>query len=182
MKSVRLAIYLFVAMAQIAVPGSMMWARHQTLSQGRLWKFRTAPVDPVDVIRGRYLRLRFAAEEFPRTTPLPYYQTFYARLKEDAAGFAIIEDVGTERVHGDNVVQVEGYGSSDGKGHVLFPFSELWITEENAQAAERAYTEHSKTAQSDAYVTVRIRDGNAAIEQLFIAGLPLREYLRLHPQ
>jgi hypothetical protein len=29
-------------------------------------------------------------------------------------------------------------------------------------------------------VTVRVRDGDAALEQLFIEGQPLREYLREH--
>ena len=29
----------------------------------------------------------------------------------------------------------------------------------------------------NAYVTVRVRDGDAAIEDLFLSGKPLREYL-----
>ena len=64
MKMLRILIFGVVALAQLAVPATMVWQRDQTLKQGRVWKFRTAPVDPVDVIRGRYIALRFTAEEF----------------------------------------------------------------------------------------------------------------------
>ncbi|MFL6501202.1 MAG: GDYXXLXY domain-containing protein, partial [Candidatus Udaeobacter sp.] len=59
MKTLRLLIFGVVALAQLTVPAAMVWQRNQTLEQGRVWKFRTAPVDPVDVIRGRYIALRF---------------------------------------------------------------------------------------------------------------------------
>ena len=55
MNKLRLIIFLVVALAQISVPASMIWKRQRTLREGRLWKFRTAPVDPVDAMRGRYL-------------------------------------------------------------------------------------------------------------------------------
>ena len=58
MKMLRILIFGVVALAQLAVPTAMVWQRDQTLKQGRVWKFRTAPVDPVDVIRGRYIALR----------------------------------------------------------------------------------------------------------------------------
>jgi hypothetical protein len=37
---------------------------------------------------------------------------------------------------------------------------------------------YSQREKADAYVTVRIRNGDAAIEELYIAGKPLREFLR----
>ena len=49
MKMLRILIFGVVALAQLAVPATMVWQRDQTLKQGRIWKFRTAPVDPVDV-------------------------------------------------------------------------------------------------------------------------------------
>ena len=90
MNMLRILIFGVVVLAQLAVPAAMIWQREQTLNQGRVWKFRTAPVDPVDVIRGRYIALRFAAEEFawPKTLPNAG-RTVYVRLKEDDAGFAV---------------------------------------------------------------------------------------------
>src|SRR5205823_4166257 len=74
MKMLRILIFGVVALAQLAVPATMVWQRDQTLKQGRIWKFRTAPVDPVDVIRGRYIALRFTAEEFAATIRMPTSQ------------------------------------------------------------------------------------------------------------
>ncbi len=46
-----------------------------------------------------------------------------------------------------------------------------------APEAERAYREHSIGASGDAYVTVRVRDGHAVVEQLYIGGKPAAEFL-----
>ena len=55
MNKLRLIIFILVALTQVAVPASMIWKRQHTLREGRAWKFRTAPVDPVDMMRGRIL-------------------------------------------------------------------------------------------------------------------------------
>ena len=86
MNKLRLIIFLLVALAQIAVPASMIWKRQRTLSEGRVWKFRTAPVDPVDAMRGRYLALRFEAEEFP-SHPVPSVSSDRLRQAKGGRGW-----------------------------------------------------------------------------------------------
>jgi uncharacterized membrane-anchored protein len=180
MNKLRLIIFLVVALAQIAVPASMIWKRQRTLREGRLWKFRTAPVDPVDAMRGRYLVLRFEAENFVSARSLPYRGTVYARLKEDADGFAVVDQVDETPTEGDDVVKAESLSYYDRMAHVRFPFDRLWVTEANAPAAEKAYAEHSRREKVDAYATVRVHNDDAGIEELYIAGQPLRDYLRAH--
>ncbi|MEY2490667.1 MAG: hypothetical protein QOC70_2609 [Verrucomicrobiota bacterium] len=180
MSKLRLIIFLLVALAQVAVPASMIWKRQRTLSEGRLWKFRTAPVDPVDAMRGRYLSLRFEAELFPCSGKLPYGEMVYARLKEDAEGFATVDQASETPAEGDDVVQAQSFSCYEGKGRVKFFFDRLWVTEANAPAAEKAYAEHNLREKIDAYATVRVHNGDAGIEELYIAGQPLREYLRAH--
>jgi GDYXXLXY protein len=178
MNKLRLIIFVMVALAQIAVPASMIWKRQRTLSEGRVWKFRTAPVDPVDAMRGRYLALRFEAEEFPSPQALPYRDTVYAKLKEGTDGFAVVDQTSEAPVAGDDVVQAQSFGYYEGKAHLKFSFDRLWVTEANAPAAEKAYADHSRREKIDAYATVRVMAGDAGIEELYIAGQPLREYLR----
>jgi uncharacterized membrane-anchored protein len=180
MNKLRLIIFLLVALAQIAVPASMIWKRHHTLREGRLWKFRTAPVDPVDAMRGRYLSLRFEAEQFSSAKPTYYRDTVYVKLKEDAEGFAVVDQVSETPTEGDDVVKAEGFGWYEAKGHLRFAFDRFWVTEANAPAAEKAYAAHSRREKVDAYATVRVMAGDAGIEELYIAGQPLREYLRRH--
>src|SRR5206468_3953429 len=121
MKMLRILIFGVVALAQLAVPATMVWQRHQTLKQGRIWKFRTAPVDPVE--------------------------------------------------------SVWWWG---GKQQVRFPFNKFWVAEANAAAAEHAYVENNRRDNQNAYVTVRVRRGDAALDQLYIDNQPLSEYLRAH--
>jgi hypothetical protein len=178
MNKLRLIIFILVALAQICVPASMIWKRQRTLREGRVWKFRTAPVDPVDAMRGRYLALRFEAEEFQSPEALSYRDTVYAKLKEGADGFAAVDQVSEAPIAGDDVVQAQSFGYYEGKAHLKFPFDRLWVTEANAPAAEQAYAAHSRREKIDAYATVRVIDGDAGIEELYIAGQPLRDYLR----
>jgi hypothetical protein len=103
------------------------------------------------------------------------------RLREDDAGFAVVEDLSDQPLptNSNDVLSVDLYGSSrEGMEQVHFHFDEMWVTEGDAMAAESAYREHSRRGNVDAYATVRIRDGDAAIEQLFVADKPLREFLR----
>lgn len=181
MKTICLGIFLVVALIQLSIPASVIWKHKQTLSHGRVWKFKTAPVDPVDAMRGRYLRLRFAAEEFTQPERLQSAAWVYAVLKEDAEGFAKIDHISATPVTGDDVLRVEPSGWWDGRQHILFPFNQYWVTEKNAVAAEKAYAENSRREKQNAYVTVRVRDGEAALEQLYIDNQPLADYLRAHP-
>src|SRR5262245_64407221 len=104
MKNLRLIVFILVAFAQLAVPASVVWKRSQTLSHGRVWKFKTEPVDPIDAIRGRYVALRFAAEK-AKATPEPLIKgsssdQIFVTLKEDLEGFAQVDQISTERISG----------------------------------------------------------------------------------
>jgi uncharacterized membrane-anchored protein len=178
MKPLRLFIFAAVALAQLSVPGWLIWMRTQTLTKGKVWKFRTAPVDPLDAVRGRYIALSFKAEQVPQAERLPPSSFAYALLREGASGFAEIERLSTTPAQGDNIMKVRPGSWWDGAQHVDFPLDRYWVNEKSAPAAERAYAENSRKEKDNAYVTVRVHNGDAAIEQLFIDGQPLPEYLR----
>ncbi|MBK6341440.1 MAG: GDYXXLXY domain-containing protein [Flavobacteriales bacterium] len=55
-------LFLGIALAQLAVPAWMIAGRERVLSQGEVFKFKTAPIDPRDPFRGEYVRLDFEAE------------------------------------------------------------------------------------------------------------------------
>jgi uncharacterized membrane-anchored protein len=181
MKGLSTVIFIVVALAQLGVPASMIWQREQTLAHGRVWKFRTAPVDPVDVVRGRYIALRFAAEEF--NSPEKFTangDSAYAVLKEGADGFAEVDHLSRQPLSGDNVVTAEPRWWEEGKQHIRFPFDQFWVTEAKAPAAEKAYAANSTREKQNAYATVRVRNGDAALEQLYIDNQALPDYLRAH--
>lgn len=175
MKHWRLVVFGVVALAQLAVPGSLIWKREQTLRHGSIWRFRTAPVDPVDVFRGRYVALEFEAEGQEVTPPpnLTGDETIFVTLRADAEGFARIDQVSPTRPLGDEFIAARLVGST-----VSLPFDKYWVTERDAPAAEAAYRAQSRRDKRNAFVTVRVFRGDAAIEQLYLDGQPLGEYLR----
>ena len=183
MKKLPILIFVLVALAQLAVPASVVWKRGRTLAYGRVWKFKTQPIDPEDAFRGRYVALGLAAEkvwEQPAPSPGVFKPDgdYYAMLKEDSNGFAQVEKLSATKVDGDNVVRVKmGYWSG-GWQYVHFPFNRLWVAEKLAPQAEQAYRENSRRGKENAYVTVRVRNGDAALEQLYIDNQPLADYLR----
>lgn len=181
MKMLRVWIFVLVALAQLSVPGLVAWGRHQTLKHGRVWKLKTAPIDPEDAVRGRYVMLSFAAEEFPQPHALLTSVPVYALLKESSDGFAEIDQISATPVRGDNVIKVKPLNFWSGKQHVAFPFDRFWLTEKIASEAETAYRENSRRGKENAYVTVRVRNGDAALEQLYIDNQPLADYLRAQP-
>lgn len=178
MKKLPIVIFVFVALAQLAVPASVVWERGRTLAYGRVWKFKTEPIDPVDAIRGRYVALRLAAEKVPQSQEFTPGNQVYATLMEDADGFAHVEKISATRVTGDDVVRVKMGYWSDNWQHVIFPFDKLWVAEKIAPQAEQAYRDNSRRGKENAYVTVRVRNGDAALEQLYIDNQPLADYLR----
>ena len=178
MKRLPVLIFALVAVVQLSVPALIAWGRIQTLTHGRVWKFKTAPIDPEDVVRGRYIQLRLMAEEFTQSEKFTSPDSVYAILKETADGFAEIDHTSTTPVTGDNVIKVEPGGNWDDRQHIIIPFNRLWVSEKSAPEAEKAYRENSRRVKANAYVTARVRNGDAALEQLYIDNQPLPDYLR----
>ena len=58
------------------------------------------------------------------------------------------------------------------------PFERFYMEEELAPEAERVVRERSRGGQRDAYIAVRVRSGSAVIEDLFVGGKPIREFLQ----
>src|SRR5436853_2613377 len=116
MKAIRLGIFILVALAQLSVPAMLAWGRIQTLAHGRVWKLRTAPIHPVDAAQGRYVMMRFAAEDnYRQPDQLKSVDSIYAILKEGADGFAEIDHLSPSATPGDSAMKVEPGGYWDGQ-------------------------------------------------------------------
>ena len=175
MKYWRLIVFVLLAFAQLAVPGSLIWKREHTLRQGSVWKFRTAPVDPVDVFRGRYVALQFEVETQQISPPenAGYSDTVFVTLKQNADGFAEIDQVSATKPAGDDFLTAALSGKT-----ISLPFDKYWVTERDAPAAETAYRNLSRRDKQNAFATVRVFRGDAALEQLYLNNQPLGDYLR----
>jgi uncharacterized membrane-anchored protein len=171
------ALFLICCAAQIAVPASMILRHERTLESERAYLFRCAPVDPVDAFRGRYVALSFEQSRFEGgvVEALVPGSTAYATLDVDDEGFAIIVAVDETAPRDLDYLKVLIQHRSGGEVWLELPFDRYYLGESLAPEAERAYAD--RAAGQEAWVSVRVRDDHAVLEELYLAGLPIREFL-----
>jgi len=180
-RGLYLTLFACLALAQLAAPLSMIVRRERVLLTGRAYKFKTAPIDPSDAFRGRYVALSFELAEAPAEHPGSFEpgQKVCALLREDEAGFGQVASVSPGKPADGVFLWVKAYpGNSSQHVRVELPFDRYYLEEELAPTAERAYREHSRRGEQDAYAVVRVKDGMGVIEELYVGGQPIREFIR----
>ena len=174
----------FAILAQLAVPASMILKRERVLAHGQAFKFRTAPVDPYDAFRGRYVALGFDRDfvVVPPGHDFARGQTVHVRLEEDADGFAKLAEILRDRPDAAPYLTTKILYVGGDQVHLRLPFDRFYMDEDAAPAAEQAYWKYSASSNRNAYVQVRIEKGFAVLEDLYVDGQPIRDYLAAHPQ
>lgn len=175
----KLPALALVCLVQLAVPARMILEHERTLSRGELFRFQVAPVDPYDPFRGRYVLLSFDAETVPGEPgdDLEPGDRVFATIAEDEDGFAQVIDLGRKRPQGGAYLRARVRRIPGDHVQLDFPFERYYMEESLAPEAERAYREHTRREKIDAFVTVRVRGGRAVLEELYLAGMPILEYL-----
>lgn len=178
---IRMTFFALLVVVQIAVPASMIAGREVTLRQGQLYRFRTAPVDPYDPFRGRFVAigLRPATAPLPKGVQLEYSQEVYVTLGTDKEGYAYVERTSLTRPDGGDYVRVKASPHSGGaEASIRWPIDRYYMDEHMAPEAERAYRQRDRGEQREAYAAVRVRNGNAVLEDLYIEGVPVADFIR----
>lgn len=200
--SARLKIAILAALS-VAQLGAAGWsiARYETiLSSGTLYKIRTAPVDPADAFRGRYVTVQPSI-----TIPAPIAtetkdlldsvrdgsRTAYAKLAADAEGFAQAAGIVPEEPRSGDYLKIAGAwptwtprtedpNTSDLTAYTIrFSFDRYYMTEAAAPRAQQEYDQAAaRNAAPRAWLTVRVMNGVAVIEGLFIDGVAIEKIVR----
>ena len=174
-------LLVFLCILQLGVPAFMIVRREHVLHAGRAFKFRTAPVDPYDAFRGRYVALNFEAATVTGI-PLPpgilHGVRVYALLGEDEKGFAKVTALSLTRPSDGPCLRAQVQYPASDRVSLELPFDRYYMEETKAPAAENAYRQHSRRETGDAYAIVRILGTQAVLEDLYVEGLPVEEFLR----
>jgi uncharacterized membrane-anchored protein len=191
----------------VAQAGAAAWsmARYESvLASGAQYRIRVAPVDPADAFRGRYVAVRpeitVAAPVAQETEQLldsahDRSGTVYVTLGTDADGFAQAAHITSGPPQHGDYLRVEhvrttwapepgGTGESVRTGYALgFPFDRYYMNETAAPAAEQRYADAARRdAERRAWVVVRVKDGTAVIEGLFIDDVPIEAIVAAPPK
>ncbi len=178
----ELIIGLFsgLILVQIAAPLSMIVKRESVLKNGVSFRFKTAPVDPYDAFRGRYVALGVEANKAvkPQGIDLRSGQKVYVQIIVDENGYAKMSQVTTQKPKDPAFLTAKVSYLSGNNVFLNLPIDRYYMEEKAAPQAEQIYRKHSRRDKQDAYVVVKIKDGFAVIEGLYVGGQRIEEVLK----
>ncbi len=196
--------FITIFILQFFVPLSMIIRREIVLRTGDEYLFRARPVDPADPFRGRYVALSFDLDTFAIDDFSQWSrgEDVFAVLEIDHEGFAIISRlsrkpleepnylkarisyVSYDRVEGTAPKGMEQLTDYDGNTYYLtpkvrldFPFDRYYMEEGDAIKAETLYNKRMRSEDGTSHVTVRIKNGFAVLEELYIDNQPVHQLI-----
>ena len=95
MKKIIIVLFAVMCLAQWIVPAKMVYDSEHTILAGTLYKFKTAPIDPSDPFRGKYITLNFQDSffQFADSAEWQTGQEIFVTFTTDSAGFAVADRV-----------------------------------------------------------------------------------------
>lgn len=177
----KILLLIVMAVAQLGIPAQMIYQHEKVLETGAVYKFKTAPVDPYDALRGRYVALSVdqrsvPLEDFGGTVDqIRYGDKAYALLTQDNEGFARLDKLMLTPPDTGDYIVVRLRGMYEDRINLDLPFDRYYMNEYKAPRAEQLYREQSMPGSSNAYIEVRVLNGRTAIENLFIDGKPVEQ-------
>ena len=183
-KKIILPLFILVALAQLYVPFKMIYDREEILETGTDYKFSTAPIDPSDLFRGKYIILSYKDNVVAVKNEKSWIagETVYVSLETDEAGFAKIASVSKEKPsENKDFIKAEVSTVSSNRTNKLtiyFPFDRYYMKESKAYDAELVYTKSLQDTTKLAYALVSIKDGDAVLKDVLIDGISIKEIVK----
>ncbi len=175
-----LRLFAVLTALQLAVPVVMIREREEALKHGLAFKFKTAPVDPYDAFRGRYVAIRVDVGQVarPKWPVLKGGERVFALLTYGADGFAQIAAILPSRPSGGAYLPAKVRYVAGENLMLDFPIDRYYMTEKAAPEAEKLYRERSRNGKTDTWVLVKIKDGLTVVEGLYINGKRIEDLLK----
>jgi uncharacterized membrane-anchored protein len=181
-KKILFIIFALVAAVQLYVPASIIINSERILTDGKEFKFKTAPVDPSDPFRGKYITLDFAANAIKvnNKEEWMYGEAVFVWLSKDKEGFVKIDTVTKNEPQGksDFVKARVNYISDDNTLQIDYPFDRYYMEESKAGAAEDVYRESSRDTSHFTYALINVKNGEAVLKDVLIDNVSIREIVK----
>lgn len=187
-KKIVLSVFILVALVQLYVPAKMIFDKEDTLKTGTDYKFNTAPIDPTDPFRGKYIVLSYKdnVAKVKNEKDWVWGEPIYVFLENDQNGFAKITSVSKEKpTESQNFLKAEVSAiTSDGSNKltIYFPFDRYYMEESKAYDAELIYAASAQDTTQVTYALVSIKDGDAVLKEVLIGGISIREIVKERQQ
>jgi len=183
-KKLVISVFILVALVQLYVPANMIFEREEVLESGEEFKFITAPIDPNDPYRGKYIALRFKENTFEVRNPEDWStgETVYVLFSKDTEGFAKIKSISKNKPADfqDFLKTHVSFVKRNGSNEIIidYPFDRFYMEETKAHEAENAYTESQRDTSYKTYALVYIKNGIAVLNDVLMYDVSIVEIVR----
>ena len=182
-KKIVFVVFCLVVVAQLYVPAKMIFDRNDILITGKPFKFKAAPIDPSDPLRGKYIVLNFEATttDAPKGTTWAYDSPVYLELTHDSNGYAKISSVYQEAPmdRSDYVeAKVAYFNDNLNTLSIEYPFNRYYMEESKAQDAEDLYRNISGDSTQVTYALVYVKSGEAVLKDVLVNNVSIKDMVK----
>ena len=181
-KKIVFTVLFVVVLLQLFVPFKMILKHEYVLQNGKLFKFKTAPIDPNDPFRGKYIRLNFddTVSIYQSDKEWDRHEKVFVELDTDKDGFAIIKNVSRQKPNNtDAYIKADAYLNSipyNNNIRINYPFDRFYMEETKAKPAENMYRQPvRRTTKKPAYALVAVKNGIGVIKDVKIDGVSIKK-------
>ena len=173
-RTLLLAGFLIMVLAQLAVPATMIIKKELLLNKATKYKFKTRPVDPNDPFRGKYITLDYEERSVfvDNQDDWEYGDAIFVTINNGADGYAKIENAYREKpdTELDYVSATIGYSFrfDTNQVAVTLPFDRYYMDEGKAQGAEDIYWDLMRDSTRTIYAIVAIKDGESVLKDVMV--------------
>ena len=147
---------------QLLTPIYMIANKYDIINSGEEFLFRVNPVDPYDAFRGRYVSLS------PQSSV--YGEHRYGIIAVDNGGYAYVDELADDKPNSG------AYVKSINPKWFRLPISRYYMNDKLAPLAEKITRD--RTRKDEAYVSVRIKNGELVVTGLFIGGVAIEDIIK----
>ena len=180
-KKLLFPAFILIVIVQLYIPAKMVFGREDILKTGTEYKFRTAPMDPNDPFRGKYIELDYSASTFNIEEGEEWEndENIFILLTTDEKGFAKIKSVSRQKpektTEFTNGKVVRTITRKPKMLIIQYPFDRYYMEEYKAPDAEKAFRESQRNNKEEAYALVNIKNGESVLKDVLIGGISIKE-------
>lgn len=182
----KIPALIILACLQLALPAYLIINREFILAYGDEIRLKTAPVDPYDAFRGKYITLSYQEQSVladkDASASFSSGNIIYAVFNLDDKRNGTLAGVTARQPASGLYIKCKitstyfETGTGKNRVYISFPFDRYYLTEEKALKAEAVYREQTRTAEC--YALIRVHDGQGVIADIILDGQPIMEYLK----
>ncbi|MFV8340788.1 GDYXXLXY domain-containing protein [Flavobacterium sp. XS2P39] len=178
-KKTLFLVFILVVLAQLFVPLQMIFSQEDIIRTGKEFKFQTAPIDPYDPFRGKYITLFFKEREITvkNATKWTPGETVFATIITSKNGFAKITSISKSKPkNSESYLKLKiGFALNNDKIAIDFPFNRFYMNEKSAPKAEKIYQEFSMKKKNETYAVVAVKNGESVLKDIRINEVSIKD-------